>query len=542
MKAAAIALTCLAHVFFFQIYPNFINPNESSRLLLAAALADDHTAQIDKALQRYGDTRDKSVYHGRLYAAKPPGYSFLAVPFYLLVTRLSGVQDTSTIIWFLRFFLNLIPLLFFTIFMVRYFEQKLGIGRKAYLVVTAFLFGTLYYPYAQLFMSHVTTGMLWLVAFYFVTEHTNPRHGFIAGAILGFCFEMEVLSFIPIFFCGLYLLFERRQMMATFAFGAFLFALPSFLYNALVFGGPFQWPYLHTYDPQFQAQNQAGYVGIHLPSLRILWQLAFGTYRGMFYHTPQLIFGAAGLLCANHKRGQALTAFGIVLGNFLFVSGMHAWEGGWSFGPRYLVPVIPFLAYGSALWLHQLARMASAQKPVLQTASRILLYFYLVACALTIPLVLFGAVTWPFPPMYLANTLVWENFTFFWRGFFGLNLGESLGLGDSWIRLIAIGLVVVPALYFVWRAELGRKPFLAFAFVLLLAFPASRLLQKHLEDRTDAQHCFAIGRSGYNQANYGLALEFLRYANLREPDPLLKSEIDRYIGLTLARLGDNPQP
>ncbi|HET6266836.1 MAG TPA: hypothetical protein VFG11_03895, partial [Acidobacteriota bacterium] len=255
LNALAIALACLAYTFFFQIYPNFINPNESSRLLLASALVDDHTSQIDQAMRRYGDTQDKSIYAGHFYAAKVPGYSFLAAPFYFILTRIATVHDTSIMIWLLRFFVNLIPLLFFAIFFRRYLDEKIGIGAKSYFVIAAFLFGTLYYPYAQLLMSHATTGIIWMLGFYFLTEYKEPKYGFVGGAFLGAGFVMEALSFIPIAICGLYLLIRKRRMLILYGVGAGLFSLPSFLYNAYYFGGPLNWPYEHTYDPQFQVET-----------------------------------------------------------------------------------------------------------------------------------------------------------------------------------------------------------------------------------------------------------------------------------------------
>jgi hypothetical protein len=72
MGGYLLILRCL--FVFFQVYPNYINPNESCRLLLISAMVDDHTFEIDHAIERYGDTQDKSVYNGHFYTAKPIGY------------------------------------------------------------------------------------------------------------------------------------------------------------------------------------------------------------------------------------------------------------------------------------------------------------------------------------------------------------------------------------------------------------------------------------------------------------------------------------
>jgi hypothetical protein len=59
-KWFVFGLLLLCHVFFLQIYPHFVPPNEFTRLLLVSAIVDDHTVTIDQAIRRYGDTQDKS--------------------------------------------------------------------------------------------------------------------------------------------------------------------------------------------------------------------------------------------------------------------------------------------------------------------------------------------------------------------------------------------------------------------------------------------------------------------------------------------------
>ncbi|HSP05651.1 MAG TPA: hypothetical protein VLR94_00665, partial [Acidobacteriota bacterium] len=53
-RAPLIMIALLPFLFFFQAFPNYRNPNEQSRLLLASAIVDDGTLQIDRALERYG--------------------------------------------------------------------------------------------------------------------------------------------------------------------------------------------------------------------------------------------------------------------------------------------------------------------------------------------------------------------------------------------------------------------------------------------------------------------------------------------------------
>ena len=82
--------------------------------------------------------------------------------------------------------------------------------------------------------------------------------------------------------------------------------------------------------------------------------------KGLMVFCPVLALGVAGWPAFFHRfpREAALCA-GVVMGNLLLAGAWHSWEGGWSWGPRLLVPAIPLwllpagLAFGgspSARW------------------------------------------------------------------------------------------------------------------------------------------------------------------------------------------------
>src|SRR4029078_10140594 len=128
----ASIIICFTYFFFLQIFPHFQNPNETSRFFLTSAIVEDHAVHIDAAMKRYGDTKDKSIYNGHFYAEKPIGYSIFAVPFYYVFTKVTELPDAGSAIWFLRIFVNLIPLLLFSVFFFRYMRDDLKIADKAY--------------------------------------------------------------------------------------------------------------------------------------------------------------------------------------------------------------------------------------------------------------------------------------------------------------------------------------------------------------------------------------------------------------------------
>jgi len=76
----------------------------------------------------------------------------------------------------------------------------------------------------------------------------------------------------------------------------------------------------------------------------IIIRLLFYPYRGFFFYNPILIFSFIGLFFM-YKRHKLLSLSIILLFVFLILynSRLWLWWGGTSFGPRHLLPIIPFL-------------------------------------------------------------------------------------------------------------------------------------------------------------------------------------------------------
>ncbi len=72
--------------------------------------------------------------------------------------------------------------------------------------------------------------------------------------------------------------------------------------------------------------------------------------KGLLVLSPLLLLGALRLpSLARWRRREALLAISMVVAHVLVFSAWQHYEGGWCFGPRFLVPVIPFLLMPLAL-------------------------------------------------------------------------------------------------------------------------------------------------------------------------------------------------
>jgi hypothetical protein len=70
----------LAHVWFANSLPRLHEPNQSSRLYLALAIAEQGSFRVDEQVARHGRVEDLATRDGHWYSDKAPGASFLLAP------------------------------------------------------------------------------------------------------------------------------------------------------------------------------------------------------------------------------------------------------------------------------------------------------------------------------------------------------------------------------------------------------------------------------------------------------------------------------
>ena len=141
-----------------------------------------------------------------------------------------------------------------------------------------------------------------------------------------------------------------------------------------------------------------------------------------------------------HSREAFLIA-AVSIGSLLFIAGFYAWHGGWTFGPRYLVPILPFLAFPIAF---------------LRWRPYIFWMLFIPSCAQVI-LPVIGV---PHASRYIMNPIVEFIVPCIGYGYTSLNAGMLLRLAWPW-SIIAI--VVLVGLIGAWAfRESGRaKPSLS---------------------------------------------------------------------------------
>jgi hypothetical protein len=169
-----------------------------------------------------------------------------------------------------------------------------------------------------------------------------------AGALiaLGVTVEYQV-AIVGLVLAGL--LVARRAWGALVAFGAagIPFALGLAAYHHAAFGSAFSSGYSHK-----SYHEGATLLITGIPKITTAAAMLFGS-RGLLVFTPIVAVGLWGLVhLLRRERDEGVVVSSAVVAGFLLLQAgwVNAWGGGGP-GPRYVIPMLPFLAIGvAAVW------------------------------------------------------------------------------------------------------------------------------------------------------------------------------------------------
>jgi hypothetical protein len=230
-------------------------------------------------------------------------------------------------------------------------------------VTLAYGFATVALPYSTVFYSHQISAGCLFTAFgllYLYNQRAVGMPGIVtAGFLLGFAFFTEYTVALVIITVGLYGLWAVRRRIAaaaSFVGAGMVPVLALFAYNKATFGSPLDTGYSHDFC--WSAAQGVGYAGFTRPQSGPLFDLTFGPYRGLFYTSPFLLLALVGglIMVRRGLKLESLLCIGTAVIFILVISAYWGWNGGQVDGPRYLVPIVPFLAFPVVFYLDALAR------------------------------------------------------------------------------------------------------------------------------------------------------------------------------------------
>lgn len=291
---------------------------------------------------------------GHFHPNKPPGASLMAVPVYFLVyhiERLAGLNPDHWWVltvnaWLVSVFtVGLVSALGVVVFIRLAGTMFPGRQPAVLLAATVMAFGTTYFPFATLFFDHNLTAVLLLTAF----SAARQEKPLAAGVWSGIAAVTNYLAAIPGAMFGLYLLLRderpNRRSAALFTTGVLPSLIALLTYNALALGSPFT---LNTsfQNPAFKEIAPAFLGMFTAPSWFAAMVITVTPWRGLFWLSPVLIASLVMMVFwwkMNALRAERWLIGGIALFFFGINTCFNGFHGGFAAGPRYLIPILPFL-------------------------------------------------------------------------------------------------------------------------------------------------------------------------------------------------------
>ena len=318
---------------------------------------------------------------GHFHPNKPPGTSFAALPGYWLVCRAERLLGVDPDGWWVLtlnawlasvFSVGLVSALGVVVFfrVAKMFAG--GAEKPALLATVAFAFGTLYFPFATLLFDHNLVAAALLASFYFIlrdcvasascrSSELPPRigrmpmpHLFLSGFCAGFAAITNYVAAVAVVLLGVFLIAKKIREGLPRAFAAVLWlalgALGPFVlicfYNQVCYGSPFA--LCNDFqNPRFK-DITGGFLGMFgAPSLPVALMLLWSQYRGLFFFCPSLLLAAFGVVVLVRKkmlRAEVCLCLAMAALFYWVNLTFNGWPGGYTTGPRYLIPAMPFLA------------------------------------------------------------------------------------------------------------------------------------------------------------------------------------------------------
>jgi hypothetical protein len=277
------------------------------------------------------------------------------VPAYLLLAAASdaanaGTPDPQAAISALAFVVSGIPTVLLVLLLVRFLRPTVGEG-WALVIGLGYGLGSIAFPFATMYFGHAASAFFLFASFYLLWRWKADHRGWrpvLAGVLAGCAVLTEIPVGLGVVILGLYALWLGRGQVLRFILGGIPIGLVLMAYNWQTFGGPFTLGY--QYATLFGEQNRQGIVSIVWPSLTTTADLLLGP-RGLLRLAPWICLAPLGLLAYRQRAVRAEVVVSVAIcGAFLaYNSGALNPFGGWTPGPRYLLPALPFAAILVAL-------------------------------------------------------------------------------------------------------------------------------------------------------------------------------------------------
>jgi hypothetical protein len=370
-------LLCFSLLATYSLFLQWSSANITSRIAVTLSIVQDGTLSIDRF---QGFTIDKAYFRGHFYSDKAPGLALMSVPIVyttriaseILLSRDEPVIAQGQLTPFFTLYIYIATVLTSGLLTAAAASALFLTARGLGATPGAAILGALSYGvaspafgWATAFFGHAAAGASLFLAFAALValQHRSPSPGRVlplaccAGGFLGMAIVVDFTTLPAAAVLAVFALriavglpHQRWRVLSAGSISLVVMLIPLGLYNYSAFGSPWHIGYENVVG--FVEMKQ-GFMGIGVPRLHVIEQILFGRYRGLFTVSPVLLLAVWSTVDTWWRgvlgSGYFICIVAIVVSFLLINSGYYYWDGGWSFGPRFLTPMIPFLCLPLAI-------------------------------------------------------------------------------------------------------------------------------------------------------------------------------------------------
>ncbi len=344
----------------------FESSNSTARYALTEAIVKNGTFELNFEQAKFASP-DVVASGGKFFSIFTPGVSFAAVPFYLLGQYFSAPQLGAYFATALFAVANF--------FLVASLAKRLGASFWGSLFgAFAFTFATNALAYSQTLTQHHMSVTVVLLGILIAVSKVNFMRSVLFGFLCGVALLVDIPALILMIPAGLLLLskivivsksLDKFKLKINFA----LFGLLVGLIPVLIAFGMYNKITLGSYTSLAQSVGRTDVFavgtavsnrpsgdltdrgGLLLPfdtreQMQGFYVLTLSDERSWLYYSPIVLIGILGLIISYRRKSHAIaaaTASSVILLNIVLYTMFGDPWGGWSYGPRYLIPAAAIL-------------------------------------------------------------------------------------------------------------------------------------------------------------------------------------------------------
>jgi hypothetical protein len=273
-------------------------------------------------------------YNGHLYSVYPPTLPILVAPLVALLNLFSGgaLHETLLTVAAVRLEVYIASLVVAATCVVLLAVLRHWLPVLSAIAVTlVFAFGTAAWSTASRGLwQHGPTMLLLALALFCLLD---PKRMAWAGLFMGLAFAVRPTNLLSVVAFAVYIAFCNRRTLIT------------YLALAVEAYAVFAYITFRTYGTlQAPNYNRLG-IELHPHFVEALAGHLVSPARGLLIFSPVVLLSLIGAVMWLRRRDRVgIMLFAVVVLHWIAMSGYSHWWAGWSYGPRYMTDILPYLA------------------------------------------------------------------------------------------------------------------------------------------------------------------------------------------------------